>query len=373
MKYLMVALGDLTRIRTGKLDANAANENGAYPFFTCAIEPLSINTAAFDCKAVLVAGNGDLNVKYYEGKFNAYQRTYVIESLDESKLLPKYLYLFLDKYVAKLREQAIGGVIKYIKIGNLTEAKIPLPPLAEQKRIAAILDKAAEIKTKREQGIAKLDELVESTFIEMFGDSVDLIDNAKFPQLSSVVADGKIVTYGIVQAGPHIDDGVPYIKTGDIKNGKIIEDRLSKTSLEIANSYARSSIATNDIVMSIRATVGTTALVPSTLNGANLTQGTARISAGKSLLPKYLISYLRTSVVQKWIQRHVKGATFREITLSKLRELPVYVPNIEEQQKFEAVFNAIELKRKLLITSNLNIDNLIASLQHQAFTTGFNA
>jgi len=94
-------LGDLTRIRTGKLDANAADENGIYPFFTCAVEPLRINTPAFDCKAVLVAGNGDLNVKYYEGKFNAYQRTYVIESLDECALVPRFLYAFLDLYVSR--------------------------------------------------------------------------------------------------------------------------------------------------------------------------------------------------------------------------------------------------------------------------------
>ncbi len=80
-------LGRLTRIRTGKLDANAADENGAYPFFTCAVEPLRINKEAFDCKAVLVAGNGALNVKYYEGKFNAYQRTYVIESSCVQKFL----------------------------------------------------------------------------------------------------------------------------------------------------------------------------------------------------------------------------------------------------------------------------------------------
>ena len=68
-------LGSLTRIRTGKLDANAADDNGKYPFFTCSKEPLSINTCSYDCECVLVAGNGDLNVKYYDGKFDAYQRT----------------------------------------------------------------------------------------------------------------------------------------------------------------------------------------------------------------------------------------------------------------------------------------------------------
>ena len=64
-------LGDITKIITGKLDANAANENGRYPFFTCAEKALRIDTAAYDCECVLVAGNGDLNVKYYNGPFNA--------------------------------------------------------------------------------------------------------------------------------------------------------------------------------------------------------------------------------------------------------------------------------------------------------------
>ena len=170
MSWSKLKLGELTRIRTGKLDANAADEDGIYPFFTCAVEPLLINIPAFDCKAVLVAGNGDLNVKYHEGKFNAYQRTYVIESIDTNKLHPKFLYYFLSDYIVELRELSIGGVIKYIKLGNLTDAKIPLPPIAEQKRIAAILDKANEIKVKHELTLAKLNVLAQSIFIDMFGD-----------------------------------------------------------------------------------------------------------------------------------------------------------------------------------------------------------
>ena len=67
----MARLGDYVRIRTGKLDANASSEKGQYPFFTCAIEPLRIDSYSYDCECVLVAGNGDLNVKYYNGKFDA--------------------------------------------------------------------------------------------------------------------------------------------------------------------------------------------------------------------------------------------------------------------------------------------------------------
>ena len=115
----IVRLGNYVKIKTGKLDANAANENGEYPFFTCSVEPLSINTYSYDCECVLIAGNGDLNVKYYNGKFDAYQRTYIVESLNKEVLTVPYLYRFMDKYIEKLREQSIGGVIKYIKLGKI--------------------------------------------------------------------------------------------------------------------------------------------------------------------------------------------------------------------------------------------------------------
>jgi len=168
----IVELGNYTKIRTGKLDANASSPDGQYPFFTCAIEPLSISSYSYDCECVLVAGNGDLNVKYHKGKFDAYQRTYIIESQDNTKLDVRYCYHFLSRYIGKLRSLSIGGVIKYIKLGNLTEAKIPLPPLAEQKRIAAILDKADAIRRKRQQALDLTDTFLRSTFLHMFGDPV---------------------------------------------------------------------------------------------------------------------------------------------------------------------------------------------------------
>ena len=166
---MMARLGDLVNIRTGKLDANASSENGAYPFFTCSVTPLKIDSYSYDGECVLVAGNGDLNVKYYNGKFDAYQRTYIIESKDKSILTVPYLYCFLDKYVETLRTQSIGGVIKYIKLGNLTEAQIPIVSLEEQNKIVSVINKATKLIDDRKQQLAKLDELVKARFVEMFG------------------------------------------------------------------------------------------------------------------------------------------------------------------------------------------------------------
>ena len=139
MQY--VKLGDYTKIKTGKLDANASSIDGIYPFFTCSKQPLKINSYSYDCECVLVAGNGEINAKYYNGKFDAYQRTYIIETNDKSKLLVKYIYYFMLSYIDVLKSKSIGGVIKYIKLNNLTDAKIPLLSIDEQTKVIDYFEK----------------------------------------------------------------------------------------------------------------------------------------------------------------------------------------------------------------------------------------
>lgn len=167
---MRVKIGDVTKIRTGKLDANASSEEGQYPFFTCSREPLRISTYSYDCECVLVAGNGDLNVKYYNGKFDAYQRTYIIEDNSGGKLYMPYLYYFMEGYIEELRKQAIGGVIKYIKLGNLTNALIELPSIHKQRAIVDILEKIRNVIAMRNAEVNKLENLVRARFVELFGD-----------------------------------------------------------------------------------------------------------------------------------------------------------------------------------------------------------
>ena len=164
-------LGELVNIRTGKLDANAANENGKYPFFTCSREPLRINSYTYDCECVLVAGNGDLNVKYYNGKFDAYQRTYIIEKKQEVDYISTYyIYLFFQKYIDVLRRGSIGGIIKYIKLGDLTNALIPIPSLDEQQAIVRELDGINRLIDLQEEQLREYDRLAQSLFYTTFGD-----------------------------------------------------------------------------------------------------------------------------------------------------------------------------------------------------------
>ena len=142
-----VPLGELVKITTGKLDANAAVENGQYPFFTCSREIHAIDNYAFDREAILLAGNnavGDFNVKHYKGKFNAYQRTYVITVNEQARVLYRFLYFQMLKSLKKFKGQSVGAGTKFLKLGMIKDMEISLPSLTEQEQIVSTVDSLRE-------------------------------------------------------------------------------------------------------------------------------------------------------------------------------------------------------------------------------------
>lgn len=138
----LVKLKEIVDFKTGRLDSNCAEENGIYPFFTCSPETLRINSYAFDCEAVLLAGNNAnavFPVKYYNGKFNAYQRTYIITPKDKSKINVKWLYFQIKHVAFELGIRAVGSATKFLTKRILDDYEINLPDLDTQNYIARVL------------------------------------------------------------------------------------------------------------------------------------------------------------------------------------------------------------------------------------------
>ena len=138
-EWEVVELGKLCNTTTGKLNANAMVENGKYKFFTCAKEPYLINEYKFDTEALLISGNG-ANVgyiHYYNGKFNAYQRTYVLDQFSNNIHFNKYILQKLLK--SRIDKEKNTGNTPYITLDTVTEMKLPLPSFQEQQKIAEIL------------------------------------------------------------------------------------------------------------------------------------------------------------------------------------------------------------------------------------------
>ena len=362
----MAKLGDYVKIRTGKLDANASSESGQYPFFTCAIEPLKIDSYSYDCECVLVAGNGDLNVKYYSGKFDAYQRTYIIESMDKTFLDVQYLYFFMDKYLETLRSQSIGGVIKYIKLGNLTEADIFIPSIERQREIVRILRKSRELVSLRKQQIAKLDELVKARFVEMFGDV--LLNSMQWPEktlerMADIVSG---ITKGRKTAETDLQE-VPYMAVSNVKDG-YIDWTTVKTILATRQEIEQYRLMPDDILMTEGGDpdkVGRGAIIRVPLKNSIHQNHIFRVRLDEShILPDYFAEYLKHQRAKRYFLGCAKQTTgIASINMKQLKALPVLLPPLELQNEFSAFIRQIDKSKvdvqKALDEAQMLFDSLM--------------
>lgn len=249
----------------------------------------------------------------------------------------------------------------------------------EQSIISNILDDIGTQIRETETIIAKLQQVKQGLLHDLLTRGVD--ENGELrpsyedaPELYTSTSQGKIpktwdlktlasytsslITYGIVQAGPHIAGGIPYIRTGDMSGSQLSKLGMLCTTKKIAASYSRSKVNAGDIVMAIRATVGKVLPVPVDLDGANLTQGTARISPNTSTDASFLLWAIRHQRTQNAIVSEIKGTTFAEITLTALRMVLVAGPKEKSEQvlignQLNAAANRID--QELLMLQKLKI------------------
>ncbi|MBL0599127.1 restriction endonuclease subunit S [Aeromonas jandaei] len=158
------------------------------------------------------------------------------------------------------------------------------------------------------------------------------------------------ITYGIVQCGPHIVNGIPYIRVSDMTARELDIDGMQRTSPQIAAAFARSTVDEGDIVYALRGKLGFVRSVPSSVAGANLTQGTARISPVSNVFGRYVFWALQSPRSLEQATQGAKGSTFVEITLASLKEIKIPVPRHKEEQK--VIADALS-----------DIDELIAGLE----------
>lgn len=341
---MKVKVGEITKIKTGKLDANASSADGKYPFFTCSKDPLRINSYSYDCECVLVAGNGDLNVKYYNGKFDAYQRTYIIEDNSNGLLYMPYLYHFLEGYIGELRKQSIGGVIKYIKLGNLTDVLVELPSIEEQKYIVNLMNISLELIELRKKTIDKLDSLVKARFIEMFGRP--FINNLKWEskQIKNVVNE---VKYGTSK--PSVENGeYKYLRMNNLTyDGRFDLTDLKFISLD--NDELEKCVVRKGDVLFNRT------------NSLDLIGKTAdfdfdedmviagyiiRIRLKETIVPKFFSMYMNTDEVKLHLRTIAKGAVNQaNINAQELQGIPIYIPPIELQKQFADFVKQVDKSR----------------------------
>ena len=180
--WKVVRLEDVCTFTTGKLNSEKATADGQYPFFTCSQETFKIDSYSFDQEAILLAGNnarGIYSVKYYKGRFDAYQRTYVITIKDTKRLSYQYFLYDLSLKLELLRRQSIGATTKYLTAPIIKNLGLTLPPPSEQLTISSVLWSCDEKIAALEQEAERLDELFHAMLDELMTgqrSAVPLID-----------------------------------------------------------------------------------------------------------------------------------------------------------------------------------------------------
>lgn len=379
-----VNLGSLINLSTGKLDANAADNDGQYPFFTCAESISQIKSWAFDTSAVLLAGNGSFSIKKYTGKFNAYQRTYVIEPL---LIKTEFLYWLIRGNIRKITENGRGSTIPYIRKGDITDIIVALPSLSEQTLIADKLDtllaQVDNTKARLEQIPQILKRFRQATLtVAIQGDLtknwrienniINAWTNQKASDLCIKVQSGSTPT-----GNPFEQNGkIPFLKVYNIVNQKIDFDYKPQfITDEVHRSKSKRSIAfPDDILMNIVGPpLGKIAILTDQYPEWNLNQAITLFRVDKEkLLSKFLYYVLCEGKLVRDVMHETKGIVGQiNISLTQCREAIIPCPSLLEQheivRRVEQLFAYADTVEKQVNNALTRVNNLTQSILAKAF------
>ncbi|WP_254635980.1 restriction endonuclease subunit S, partial [Acinetobacter bereziniae] len=198
----------------------------------------------------LIGMDGEFNLALWNcGKALLNQRVCKIQSIDE-RLDQNYLIRFLPKALKDIEDRTPFVTVKHLSVKDINNIQIPLPPLEEQRRIASILDQADELRQKRQQAIEKLDQLLQATFIDMFGDPVSNPKGWDLVNLESLLAK-KLISGAYFPKETYVNSGgVPMVHMGDVFYGVVKPDNLKQVN--ISNEEIKKYKITNKDILIAR-------------------------------------------------------------------------------------------------------------------------
>ena len=362
-------LPDICNITTGKLDANAAVAGGAYPFFTCAPEPTTIDSFAFDCDAILLAGNnaqGNFHITRYNGKFNAYQRTYVITAKDGYNI--DFIKYMLELSLAHFKSQAQGSQTKFLTIQILNSFSIPDISLDEQIKTVGplvVLDKKIN---NNNNACAELEAMAKTLYDYWFVQFDFPDENGKPYRTSSGAMEkckelgrevpkgwkaGTVVDLGEIVSGAtpstteenyYTTNGIAWITPNDLSDNEhnmfVFHGERDITEAGLSSCSAILMPA-GSVLMSSRAPIGYLAIAA---NPVCTNQGFKSIICTKDYGTLFVYYTLKRNV--QGIARQGVGTTFKEVSRDTLARYTVLLPDTTIAKHFEQLIAPISQTRK---------------------------
>ncbi len=288
-----------------------------------------------------------------------------LRNLDRTRISVDYLYCYLIFFKEQINNKAVGAIFKNLTTHQIADIEIPLPPLEEQRRIAAILDKADAVRRKRKEAIALTEELLRSAFLEMFGDPVTNPKGWEIVELEQVC---HRVTDGTHQSPEWVTEGIPFLFVSNIVEGEIdfnVSKYISEESW--ASLTARCPIEVNDILYTTVGSYGNAALVR-TEKRFCFQRHIAHIKPNsKKIHPEFLLGLMQSEGIKQQAERQVRGVAQKTLNLRELKKFQVAVPPRSYQEQYVAFQTRIEGCLNNQRDSFATQSNLFNSLLQRAF------
>ncbi|HCU0822959.1 restriction endonuclease subunit S [Acinetobacter baumannii] len=282
----------------------------------------------------------------------------------------QYLYYWLKANKEYLQDLGVGATFKEISKTVIANVEIPLPPLAEQRRIASILDQADELRQKRQQAIEKLDQLLQATFIDMFGDPVS---NPKGWELVSAKNVLKIQGGYAFSSTDFSKSGIPVVKIGNANKLGFSTEKFDFIIPQYPEKLKQYELRSGDLLMSLTGTVGkddygNITEVTDDYELYYLNQRVAKLEVINTLFSKNYIRYFFSqSSIKALITKNNRGVRQANISNSDLYELDIPLPTKAQLDKFDSFIESINEMKRYSKIQLISSNKLFIALQNQAF------
>ena len=346
---------------TGKHDANYATLNGKYRFYTCAYEYMWCDNYRFDEECLILPGNGANvgEVFYYNGPFDAYQRTYVVYKIRD--ILPKCLYYhFLYNWKTVGVSAQYGAATNYIKIGNFIDYKVNIPPPYEQSRIVEELDQLSNIIEKKRQQLSELDNLAQSIFYDMFGDPVTNEKGWEVKKLGEVCEPKS----KIIRANKQYlsKDKIRYIDISSIDNSCNTITYTNVMNFGDAPSRAQQIVLIGDVLVSlVRPNLRNIALISYDYDDLVASTGFCVLRTIEIINSYYLLYCVLGENFTDYLMERTSGANYPAVREEDIKGYDMCIPPLSLQQLFAQKSEAIEKENELIKQSIKETEELFNS------------
>ena len=287
----------------------------------------------------------------------------------KEKLNQTYLWHWIEHAAPALKAKGRGATFLQVSKSDIGSLQIPLPPLEEQKRIAAILDAADDLRAKRRASLAQLDALLQSTFLDMFGDPVANPMGWEERALKETKSKVQIGPFGsLLHKEDYLTDGVPVVNPMHIVSGKIQAGGEQTVSEHKAATLSNYRLEGGDVVMGRRGEMGRCAVVSDVEVGMLCGTGSLYFRPDPSELSPLFLAWLLSSASMK---RHLdglsQGVTMPNLNQNMINNLRIALPPLDLQRRFAAIVDSVEQQKAKQRAHLDELDTLFASLQSRAF------